>query len=123
MLDHPRIAMIAAHLIATGPAERNWRITTTIDKEQGLFPRLDACLNHLLQLVRYPTIGRQGLLPHINRHHLRQNCRAETAFQFNFLVFSRLDIGPTFETGRCAGQHHLPANQRPAQHGHVPRIV
>jgi hypothetical protein len=32
MLDHPRIAMIAADLIATGPAERDWRITTTIDK-------------------------------------------------------------------------------------------
>jgi hypothetical protein len=33
MLDHPRIAMIAAHLIATCPAEGDGRITAAIDKK------------------------------------------------------------------------------------------
>ena len=73
MLDHPRIAMIATHLIATSPAERDGRITAAIDEEQGLLPCVNARLNHLLQAGGYPTICRQRFLPHINRHHLRQN--------------------------------------------------
>ena len=123
VLDHPRIAVIAADLVATGPAQRDRRIAAAIDEQKRLFARRNTRVYRRLQRRRNPALRRQGFGAHIDGLHLGQHTGAKAVGQNQLLVFARLGIGPSFQTGRGRGQHHPRAANTGAQHGHIAGVI
>ena len=119
MLDHAGIALIAADLLAAGPAGGDWRIAAPVQKQQRLLaprlPRADfprqrradpAALFHLF--------GAQ-----VDGAHLGQLGGAIARAQVQPGIFAAGRIDPAFDRGRGRGQHHLRLPDAGAQHRHV----
>ena len=123
VLHHARIAVIAAHLVPAGAAERDRRITTPVQEQQRLFALVHPRRHRSRQSVRYPAVRGQLFAAHVDGPHLGQFGGAEARAKVKARIFARFGIGPAFQAGRGRGQHHRRAADRRAQHRHVAGIV
>jgi len=123
VFDHARIAMVTADLLPAGPAQRDRGIAAPVEEKQRLFPLGQPVAYRPAQVGRDPAGRLHRLGPHVDGLHLRQHRRTKTRGQLHPFVFARIRIGPAFQRGRGAGQHHPRAADRRAQHRHVTRII
>ena len=123
MFDHTRVAGVAADLMATGAADRQWRVAATVQEEQRLFAGGEAFGDRLCQRVGDPAAGLQIGRPQVDRRHVRQTCDAEAFGQVEARVFAGVGVGPAFEARGGGGEHHGGALDRGAQHRHVAGVI
>ena len=123
MLHHPRIAIVAADLMAACPADGDRRIAATVEEQKALLALQGPRRNRLRQGFRDVAVAGQLLLPHVNRPHRGQFRHAVARPKVDPRIFPRLRIGPAFQTWRGRGQDHRAAEDRRPQNGHVAGVV
>ena len=123
MFDHPCGAVGALEAVPAVPADRQWRITAPVEKQQRLFLAIKHVFQRGHECWCKPASARRDVLGQINgkdRRHLR---RPITAGKFQFFVItkgnllSRLDCG-----GRASEDDGAPLEPR-AHHGDIAGMV
>ena len=87
MLDHPRVAMIAADLLPAGAAKRDGGIAAPVQEQHRLFPARECRLHRADQAGGNPVHRFDAFLAHVDGAHLGQFRGAETGGQIDTAVF------------------------------------
>src|SRR6185312_10317620 len=95
VIDQPGVADRAGEAVSAGPAQRQWRIAATVEKQQRLLAPLDRKADLLGKFRRNEAAARRRHAFQIDRLDMRHVLAAETRRQQDTLIaaLARIDLG------------------------------
>ena len=123
MLHQPGAAIGALPAVPAMAAERQRRISATVEEEQRLIAGGERRRCGLLQRLGNPAAGPRRMRLQIDGGKLGQLSPAEALRKPDMRIAPALGIDTAFHGWRRRGQHHRAAFDAPTHHGHVAGVV
>ena len=123
VLDHARVALVAADLVAAGAADGEGRVAAAVEEEERLLAGGEALADRGGEGAGDPAPGLGRVLAQVDRAHLGQLGHPEALGEVEPGVLAGVGVRPAFERGGGGGEDDGGAFDGGAQDGHVAGVV